>query len=665
MESWGKELMGVSHPCPWEQITVVDYDDIPDKEASSTMVTICSKEIRTHLSEFKFVHGPYPPYFGSSTKVKSQKKETKLVNPGPFLKCLNELLQLRSWAKKERSNDLISLCNSLLEEKYRLLDEGNREKWEDLIASSNEVYGGNIEHRLRATTEKTGALINTIPTIATHVKTSTSSLAELSKGGEDYNIHFQQAFLYIQTIICDEVLNKEEGEKIPPMYGSFFDCEGCTHVLELDEFTIPKKNLKRLVKEIKRATKSSIVPLTGETSISLEIDTGWPDSEIVDNLTLHVAVEVANKIHQEFFSHFAEKIFVGKVVQQESYSSINLNEIRSLNPREFFTYLLMTSRYLRDSVRNLLRNNIIPFDYSPFCLLASLYLTTSLLDEILMSFNVRPTTYFQTTNNTAAADLIKQCFINLLNEMGDQFLYYFTRGMAKYDIFDSSKDLSKWFVSYLRFRVNSFDGDEKDKQDALITISINTTKLSFPGVNLNVRAVDEMIYAYKRLFYPEATYIRSLCSKVRRKGEEDLETSRILWRRRKCPSQFNDVDVPKRQLPLHLNVIPLVSPLHPPNIGLSITSFALVKKGEPLWSDAILRIAKYSARPFGILNSNINDILCLLIAYQQCTTISDDHKQKLHGCLADGSGTNLAMMKHLFPQNIFFFNTSMDHRAEH
>lgn len=64
LDSWKLDILGVSHPVPWEQVALCDYDSVDSHVKQDCIFTEVSEEFATYDSHYKEILGPFTPYFG-------------------------------------------------------------------------------------------------------------------------------------------------------------------------------------------------------------------------------------------------------------------------------------------------------------------------------------------------------------------------------------------------------------------------------------------------------------------------------------------------------------------------------------------------------------------------------------------------------------------------
>lgn len=205
-ETWGFDILGVTEPVPWEQWETCPYDMVPQDRRENSLITEVSSQIWNSTQNIKSTPGPFAAYFGSLTQEKIIHSKIELENPSPFLRSLKNLLYIKSWTERLRYDHLTKLVEGLVDDKLKIL-EGNIKEI-DLYHLEDKSYGGNLFHRFRSVIASRGALINNNGYLTTLIRTPSSNLSDVMRGGEDWNIQFQLIYLYLQCVISDLIVTE-------------------------------------------------------------------------------------------------------------------------------------------------------------------------------------------------------------------------------------------------------------------------------------------------------------------------------------------------------------------------------------------------------------------------------------------------------------------------
>ncbi|XP_047998793.1 uncharacterized protein LOC125236136 [Leguminivora glycinivorella] len=171
--------------------------------------------------------GPYSPYLGSSTPEKIMKPKLSVISPNPAVKSVMKLYYIQSYLERMNpQSNLIDLIKQMIANKLAGLPE---------IFSTEPIsrwcginYGGSYEHRFRASSQKRSALYALSTTLATHISINTNQLGQALRGQEDYNLFFQELFLYIQNYAAEAATCDA---RIPEEYGVPLMCPQCTYLI--------------------------------------------------------------------------------------------------------------------------------------------------------------------------------------------------------------------------------------------------------------------------------------------------------------------------------------------------------------------------------------------------------------------------------------------------
>ncbi|UHM27681.1 MAG: RNA-dependent RNA polymerase [Fushun monolepta lauta xinmovirus 2] len=388
-DTWGVEVKGVTQPVPWEQLEIKDLDKISKRDEDNYLSIVLSDELLRDPVVYRNHQGPFEPYMGSVTHVKSGSIKLNLINPGPFLKSLRELFYLKAWATKECSEDLIQLIDYLVAEKKNILK--NKELLENLDLDQESVYGGNIYHRFRSTMQSRGALLNSLSGIGSHVKLSTTSMKRYCRGGEDRTIFFQCCFLYIMSYLASNSLVDPESI-FSKQLGARFPCTYCCRVVDGSEFHIVPTSCK--------LTKLNTTgPLESVTTI---------DPNRITDMSLALSFAIAKALSDKIRFHIlqmADEASVSTLTIEEGARDINVNELRAVELHHFIAALFFCSNSLR---YDLLDESPTPGKMlSPgFKLLHSLLITSGRLDEFCKLYHVRPTKFSEGVSPTLGGQMI-------------------------------------------------------------------------------------------------------------------------------------------------------------------------------------------------------------------------------------------------------------------
>lgn len=220
-QHWEIEMIGEIRSNPLHQFKIKAVDQCNSYELKNSILvqlsgSYASVKITPYLQD-----GPFIAYLGSATKEKVKKPSLDISAKTSYVKAYQQLVLLKTWLIRLNCTNLVGIINNLLKEKeIQIFDDPDLED-EDWCAQN---YGGNILHRFRSIIERNSAVINFLPTSATHFRQSMNNLAGITAGGKDYTIYFQLNLLYN---IARIIKIKETGFNYL-QYASVLNCDHCT-----------------------------------------------------------------------------------------------------------------------------------------------------------------------------------------------------------------------------------------------------------------------------------------------------------------------------------------------------------------------------------------------------------------------------------------------------
>lgn len=225
--TWGFPITGITSPVPCEQVKLEDFDSTDPLRKRDRIVVKTSYKLKTEgKSAFK-VRGPFEPYLGSSTPEKVIKPKLTVVNPNPQVKSVMKLYYILTYLERmDPNSDLISLVSKMIKDKLNYLPEEFSEV--PLSSWCGRNYGGSYEHRFKASSQKRPALFSLTENLATHVTINTNLLGRSLRGNEDYNLFFQEIFLFIQNYITESATR---GQQVFDTYSVPLNSPDCTYLI--------------------------------------------------------------------------------------------------------------------------------------------------------------------------------------------------------------------------------------------------------------------------------------------------------------------------------------------------------------------------------------------------------------------------------------------------
>lgn len=396
-DSWKVDVVGASHPVPWEQFSIYATDIIPLESYSRSIMTEVSEELIKYPRNIPSTLGPFPIYLGSITHVKKTSQRVDTLAGSPFVTSLQALIDIRSWAIKCKSTPLIELCDSLILSKARLLDANF-----DLTTIplyQDEIYGGSLQHRFRCVAESRGALLNCLYTITSFIRTTTNTFVEITSTGKDYNIFYQLIFLYIQLKLNDIVINYGP-YALMPEYRSVLHCPDCTHEVADESITFLSPS----------SLESNYIPLAhAQVPISHNIIIAT-----ITSLSIGNGIQLGRVIQDSLRSSFSEIKLEGALKSINYSPNINMTELRSCDLGYLLLGVVRSSHIVRDLLKKYRSShyyNTISFLFYP---LAYALVTTNRVNE-----------FFQLTKYTPISASCLSTLDNLSSEIAESIYHWF------------------------------------------------------------------------------------------------------------------------------------------------------------------------------------------------------------------------------------------------
>lgn len=111
----------------------------------------------------------------------------QVLEMGNIVSSIKQFMELRGWVKGDEGTT--ELIDRLIAEKTTLNSS-------DMDKYTSQVYSGAISHRLPCNALKRGGMANQNLNFASHVRIISDTALHYAKGGINYTICFQFAFLY-------------------------------------------------------------------------------------------------------------------------------------------------------------------------------------------------------------------------------------------------------------------------------------------------------------------------------------------------------------------------------------------------------------------------------------------------------------------------------------
>ncbi len=195
---WKREdIIGVSVPFPAHMLGHhLDLDgscSVTTCTSSGFILSKVTSQIsRTNVNQLLTVLGKDPAYLGSRTEEKAPANRSfRSIEVDDFLRRSFLLQRTIGWFIPQESS-LARLIRGILT-KITDLDPY-------LFSNVGRDVSGAVEHRYRDTLLAHGGYVNTLTNVYTHLHISTNLFSKYSKGGTNYNVHFQAIMLYVEYL---------------------------------------------------------------------------------------------------------------------------------------------------------------------------------------------------------------------------------------------------------------------------------------------------------------------------------------------------------------------------------------------------------------------------------------------------------------------------------
>ncbi|ATY47612.1 L [Jungle carpet python virus] len=219
--TWRRDIHGVTMPFIGEQFKL--YADVcPSRIPASVIynvpLPITSKCLLT-MGACKF-------YMGSKTFIKIVRGHISNLSSRRLETMSENLIALVDWFNLKGTgpdSNLHTLLDTLLQEK------GVKKP------PHRVVTGGTLTHRLPSRAEARDGLAGSMNHVSQHVSFTTDFMTKYTKSGNDYTIHFQQAFIHGHNLISGLLLS---GRTLQGHLYLSEDCMECTQLIPPETFDL-------------------------------------------------------------------------------------------------------------------------------------------------------------------------------------------------------------------------------------------------------------------------------------------------------------------------------------------------------------------------------------------------------------------------------------------
>ncbi|UHK03305.1 MAG: RNA-dependent RNA polymerase [Guiyang xinmovirus 1] len=389
-QTWGFPIEGITSPIPAEQVTILNFDDLSQGSQDNCIIAKTSEALQTYGELALSEKGPYPAYFGSPTSDKMLRPKLTLINPTPETKAIKKLYFILSFlTRTSPHSSILKLIEEMIREKIKLLPEIFQQvPLEDWCGKN---YGGSYEHRFHASSQKRSALYSLNNNITTHININTNQLGKALRGDEDYNIFFQEIFLYIQNWITELAVS---GRRVYDTYGIVLSCPECTYKIETPEINLLSSSGFRQIS-------------TDETTISGLLSQYSPKESQMAQLavSIHLGRQLIRDSSGDITTHsFLESIGIKKEEASEGCICSNfMTEFRGAD----FDYLLVGMIQGNFSLVKILDRDINHFPNDTLEQLTYLLINSDRLQEFTQGFNVKFSKHSHGTQQQSLKYLIR------------------------------------------------------------------------------------------------------------------------------------------------------------------------------------------------------------------------------------------------------------------
>jgi len=673
---WKKDIVGISKPVPWEQFLVTNYDKIHPDNLKYTIVTTVSDELRCDR-DYLYNIGPFSVYIGSVTHVKSIRSKIQYRDTTPCILAFRQLLYLRSWAVKMNFKSGISLIDILLYSKSKLIEDENLIKL--LIEENDQIYSGNPFHRFKMLEDSGGALVNYLVSISSHVKSSTINMAELSQDGTDYNLFFQLIFLWIQTIISDKVLYFG-GELLPGQFGTVLKCTNCLKVYEEQQFELSIKKLSKLASKLKSPVTFPIgQTFQGGLTRILTFD---PYDNTKFSLAYLASLNITDQTAKYLLTSEQDRTCEMELEDSLAFSSVNLNEFRSIPCRVLICLLLVTNRYIRKDILSSLFYNRTSFNPETYLPLAILLTFSHTQNQFFLSLGYRPKNFSECTTATNLAKILPTYLLPyIINHFEAIITLILSLEIPEMQVTENIHFM-RWWLSVQIYRI-------KEQIQLSIVANPNMLKTDKRLKFRDIRTLRHLGRSSKEVTFDFSNFLIYFYRELRNNNIKfniphirspnincpSIDACQLIWRNGGCTRFAEENLLPNKGKIDVINIMNLDTIKY--NLQYSSTEeffqsvipeYLLAQMGYEVYSkdkvmvtnlppkmQTIVKTLKSISRPVGHCNKSCNTIIVFVKELVERLDWNVDNKAII--CLADGSCTTSLVMQHMFPEAVVYPNT--------
>ncbi|UHM27522.1 MAG: RNA-dependent RNA polymerase [Sanya Ischnura senegalensis xinmovirus 1] len=614
--TYGEKIYGVTHPVPWEQVSIHSWDLLDDEHRLRSIRVELSEHLVKGGFGYRIVKGPCSEYLGSETSRKVKKGTIDLLGHNSMHKAIMALAVIYSWAVRLNSVDLQRMVMIFLKEKERFIPPGL--SLTDVQEWLPKNFGGHMMHRFQCILEDTGSFPNCLTTMASHIAFSTSNMGEITKGGDDFSVFFQLNFNYIISFFSTITFSCKW--KLERMYGAYFGCILCTSRLPNLEFT---------------TTGGTIELGKIDWFDGMEINIGIPDiggRDLIQQLSVYHGFTIARSILEAHLTHQSEILNLSLNTKTMAKTDLNYYDFRGCNLYYVLVGMVRRNSEVKKSYTSSIQGKAQDV-ISPAILqsLSSALLVTDRLNEFLALADVSILKHNEATTGAGANHLVYRAMCSIFSKHPIQIVYDVWRCEKCPDeeasvrlVSWTLKTVSRWIMLGLPPKV--LKPVERSKYKLRISSCIRNmirSKDLFYELNNIMGELGMEKFPPQNELKPEELVVYEWRKRGKQSYDQELLTPDAFVSSRVCcqlsfPSQI-----------LHHEGMFSNETPHPPN---------------RLSSDI-----HHLARQVGKVASSASKIALILADLPR-------HQDAIV-CLAEGSGSILFYLMHIFPHSQFYFNT--------
>ncbi|DBA37237.1 TPA_asm: L [Wurfbainia alphacytorhabdovirus 1] len=314
---WGKELKGITVPFPLCFLAPSEcYNSQQQCDCSDGYLSIHVSDTPTKNSDWDFSIGSALPYMGSITKEKVLVQSgVKVYSSEPLIRRPLNMLRTINWFVpdgSETSKVMISCAKAVTDiqvEQFKGVTEGTSG------AESHRYHDSSLSH---------GALSSSNYLYTTRYHMSTDSLSRYSKGGVNYDVHYQSLLCLISESLNHTIFTRmNSGIDIPRCQHWKQTCYECVKIVT-EEFTDIKHLGGSAYIPYRKSNRYLYVP---EARISYIWETR-PFEAMVAGI---LSENEYNHMSGRDKNHWLIDTFSDKIISQLTYGSDEVSELNQVD----------------------------------------------------------------------------------------------------------------------------------------------------------------------------------------------------------------------------------------------------------------------------------------------------------------------------------------------